>query len=166
VADRLRKEPMTREPSSKKVIPNFVFLALGRFDASLQKFNPPVGKWRRLVLTSLCGDSIVDDGGQGVAAYGILSSRAVMHPVFMEAAELDVQSKVDMCGGQRLSGRERKMKKDFFTFEAGMLLKTNRGENNGRLIYSISLKIKWLHYIAAFASMYMIIKEIVVQPRS
>jgi hypothetical protein len=50
---------------SKKAIPNFVFLALGRFEAILQKFNPPVGKWPRKGLTSPCDGSIVEDGRRG-----------------------------------------------------------------------------------------------------
>ncbi len=72
-------------------------------------------------------------GRVGVTAQALLSSKPALHPLFREIAEISVQAEIDICNESRWerARRERKKNSFFITSEAGRLLKTNSGENDG-----------------------------------
>jgi hypothetical protein len=72
-------------------------------------------------------------GRVGVTAQALLSSKPALHPLFREIAEISVQAEIDICNESRRQHARRERKKNSFfpTSEAGMLLKTNNGENDG-----------------------------------
>jgi len=59
-----------------------------------------------------------------LVARAILASKPVQHPLFTELAEVSIQAEIELCPDSRRNYRQAKSKKDFFTFEPGMLLIT------------------------------------------